>query len=341
MIKLFTVAVLALLTSQAMYLPSANASDVELRFATLTSISKAPPGVVAETHNLFEKEGVHVKMKLFTSGKAAVESLASGQFDIAMIGDIPALALLGQGYPGKIIAAGLGGPKRQSVLVKRDSPYKTVEDLKGKRIGLTKGSTDDIALGATFKKHNIKWSDVTVVNLRPPAKAAALETGAVDAVEGWEPVPAIIVTKGIGRRLFSADGDIPDIVGVIVASDKILREHPDAVVRFLRAIHGGASYARAHPDEMVDLLSKRLGLDRKILIDAIPTQWWYVEVFSDTISDWQRSADLLFGLKRLASRPDVAGLVDLSYLSKALGKKYPRGESAADVMKYPTVSITQ
>lgn len=84
MIKLFTIAVLALLTSQAMYVSSANALDVELRFATLTSISKAPPGVVAEARNLFEKEGVRVKMKLFTSGKAAVESLASGRFDIAI-----------------------------------------------------------------------------------------------------------------------------------------------------------------------------------------------------------------------------------------------------------------
>lgn len=339
--KTLHIAALLSLITITFLIAQAKAGERPIRFATLTSISKAPPGLVAQQKHLFKKEHVPVEIKLFTSGKSAVEALASGQFDIAMIGDIPALALLGHGYPGKIIAAGLGGPKRQALLVKVNSPYQSVSDLKGKRIGLTKGSTDDIALEATFKKHNMDMSDVSIINLRPPAKAAALETNNVDAVEAWEPVPALIVTKGIGRRLFTADGDIPDIVGVIIASNDVLKHHPEEVVRFLRAIHEGAQYARSHPDEMVTLLSKRLKLNRKVLIDAIPTQWWYVEVFSDTISDWQRSADLLTRLNRIPSHLNVKDVVDLSYLSKATGKDYPRAEEAGQVMRYPRVSVNR
>lgn len=328
------------LLTLALLLPgSATAEEVTIRFASLTSISKAPPGLVAEAKGFFEKHGVKVEMKLFTSGRAAIEAIAAGQFDIGMFGDIPALALLGQGFDGKIIAAGLGGPKRQALTVPADSKYTSLEDLKGKRIGLTKGSTDEIALEATMKKHGMKWSDFEVVNLRPPAKATTLKTGNVDAIEAWEPVPSLIVVNGIGRRLLTADGDIPDIVGVTVASGKILKEHPEAVVSFLKALHEGAQYAQANADEMVGFLAEKLKVQRPVLVEAIPTQWWYVEIFSDTYGNWQTSADLIHRLGRIKQPLKIESLVDVSFLSKALGKSYPLADSAPSVMKYPEVTV--
>jgi sulfonate transport system substrate-binding protein len=319
----------------------AVAKDVTLRFATLTSISKAPPGLVAEAKGYFKKYGVNVEMKLFPSGRAAIEALAAGQFDIGMFGDIPALSLLAQGYDGKIIAAGLGGPKRQALTVPVGSKYQNLADLKGKRIGLTKGSTDEIALEATMKKQGIKWSDFKTVNLAPPAKPTALKLGNVDAIEAWEPTPAIIVVNKIGRRLLTADGDIPDIVGITLASGKVLKEHPEAIVNFLKALHEGAQYAQGHADEMVDFLAGKLRVDRPILIDAIPTQWWYVQIFSDTYSNWQKSADLIYRLGRIKKPIKVETLVDTSFLSKALGKSYPLKQSAPQAMEYPRITTKE
>lgn len=328
------------LLALAMLWPGAAAAqDVTIRFASLTSISKAPPGLVAEAKGYFKKHGVNVEMKLFPSGRAAIEAIAAGQFDIGMFGDIPALALLGQGWDGKIIAAGLGGPKRQALTVRLDSKYTSLKDLKGKRIGLTKGSTDEIALEATMKKAGMTWDDFTVVNLRPPAKATTLETGDVDAVEAWEPVPSLIVVNKIGKRLLTADGDIPDIVGVTVASAKVLKDHPEAVVNFLKALHEGAQYAQNHPDEMVGFLAEKLKIKRPVLVEAIPTQWWYIEIFSDTYGNWQTSADLIHKLGRIKQPLKIEGLVDTSFLTKALGKGYPLKESSPSVMKYPEVTV--
>lgn len=328
------------LLALAMLLPGhAMAEEATIRFASLTSISKAPPGLVAEAKGYFKKHGVKVEMKLFTSGRAAIEAIAAGQFDIGMFGDIPALALLGQGFDGRIIAAGLGGPKRQALTVPVGSKYTSLKDLKGKRIGLTKGSTDEIALEATMKKHGLKWSDFTVVNLRPPAKATTLKTGNVDAIEAWEPVPSLIVVNGIGKRLLTADGDIPDIVGVTVASGTVLKQHPEAVVSFLKALHEGAQYAQSHPDEMVGFLAEKLKVKRPVLVEAIPTQWWYIEVFSDTYANWQTSADLIHRLGRIKQPLKIESLVDVSFLSKALGNSYPLKDAAPSVMKYPKVTV--
>ncbi|MBI4587698.1 MAG: aliphatic sulfonate ABC transporter substrate-binding protein [Candidatus Rokubacteria bacterium] len=323
------------------FLAEADAQQPVVRFATLTSISKAPPAVVAEKRGLFDKHGVKVEMKLFAEGRVAIEALAAGQFDIGMFGDIPGLALLARGYPGKIIAAGLGGPARQAVLVRKDAPYQRLEDLKGKKLGLTKGSTDELALEASFTKRGLRWDDFTVIDLKQGEKATALQLGHVDVVEAFEPVPAIIVTKGIGRRLLTAHGEIPDIIGVIIASTKFLESHPGEVVKFLRALHEGAQWAHAYPNEMVDLLHKELKVDRPVLIDSIPRQWWYVEVFSHTLEDWQRAADLLLRLKRVAAPLDVKGLVEFKFLAEALGKKYPLGVAAADVLRYPNVTVRE
>jgi len=317
-----------------------NAETV-IRYATLTSINKAPAALVAQSKGFFEKHGVKVEMKLFPSGRTAIEAMAAGQFDIGMFGDIPGLALLLQGYPGKIVAAGLGGPARQVLTVPVDSNHQSLKDLKGKRIGLTKNSTDEIALEATMRKQGLQWSDFQVINLQPSEKATALKTGGVDAIEAWEPVPSIIVVNKIGRRLLSADGDIPDIVGVTIASEKILKENADAVIRFLRALHEGAVYAQAHPDEMVDLLANELKVNREVLIQAIPTQWWYIELFGDTFGNWQRSADFMRRIKRVSQPFDVRALVDSSYLAKALGKSYPLKEPASQAIKYPVVTVKQ
>lgn len=315
----------------------AQGNHAVIRFATLTSISKAPPGLAAKKEGFFKTNHVKVHMKLFTSGKSAVEALAAGQYDIAMIGGIPALALLGRGFDGKIIAAGNGGPKRQAIVVRKGAPYKSITDLRGKTIGLTEGSTDVIALGATLKAHGMSWSAIKQINMSPPAKASALATGNVDAIEAWEPVPSIIVTKGIGRRLCTAQGYVPDIVGVVIANDKLLKSHPKRVVRFLRALHEGAVYARKHPSAIVPLLVQSLKLKKQVVMQAIPTQWWYVEVYKDTIGDWQRSADLLLKVKALSSPLHVEKYVDLRLLDKALGKQFPLNKDASEVMKYPTL----
>lgn len=312
-----------------------------IRFATLTSVNKAPPGLVAQERGLFKRAGVNVQMKLFTTGRSAIEALAAGQYDIGMFGDIPALALLAHGYKGKIIAAGLGGPKRQALVVRRESHITSLKELVGKRIGLTEGSSDDMALQASIEKRGLKWSDFKFVNLPPPAKLVALKTRQVDAIEAWEPVPSIIVVKGVGRRLLTANGDIPDIVGVTIASDSILQAHPKLVERFLKALHEGAVYAREHPKQMVGLLSKRLGLSKKILIQAIPTQWWYVEPYADTVGDWQRSADFMYREGRIKQRLNVHSMVDFSYIAKATGRQFPLKERASQALRYPSLAGTQ
>lgn len=333
-LRLVVVAALAVVATGAR-------AETTIRFATLTSISKAPPVVAAEAKGFFTKNGVKVEAKLFSAGRVANEGMASGQFDIGMFGDIPGLSLLGQGFPGKIIAAGLGGPARESVLVKTDSPYKTLADLKGKRLAITKGSTNEMVMEGIMTKLGMKWADFQLVNMNPPEKATALQLGQVDAVVAWEPVPAVIATKGIGRRIVSGEGYIDDNLGVVIANEAILKKAPDAVVRFLRGLHEGAAYAQSHPDEMVGLLADKLKVGRPVLIDAIPSQWWYVEIYADTLANWQKTADFLFAQKRVKEKMDVAKLVDQTHLSKALGKKYPLAKSAKTVMKYPVVTVKQ
>jgi len=321
--------------------PAPSSAETVIRFATLTSINKSPPGIVAEEKGLFQKHGVKVQMKLFAAGRSAIEAMAADQFDIGMFGDIPGLSLLARGYPGKIIASGLGGPARQALVVPVNSTYRSLQDLKGKRIGLTKNSTDEIALEATMRKSGLNWSDFVVVNLQPSEKASVLMTGGVEAIEAWEPVPSIIVDRGIGRRLLTADGDIPDIPGVVIASTKILKDDPEAVIRFLKALHEGAVYAQNHPDELVGLLAAKLNLKRSVLIQAIPTQWWSIEAFSDTVHNWQRSADLLHRTKGVDKPFQAVAFADFSYLSKGLGKSYPLKQQAGQAIRYPIVTLKE
>lgn len=319
-------------------LVSASYAQTTVRVVGLTSISKAPPLVVAQAKGLYDKAGVKVEQKLIAEGRVAIEGLAAGQFDIGMFGDIPGLSLLARGFPGKVVAAGLGGPAREAVLVRNDSSYKSLRELKGKKIGLTRGSTNELVFEAILKKEGLSWEDFNIVNLRHEDKPQALQLGQVDATIAWEPGPAIVVVKGIGRRLVTGDGYMDDNLGVLIASDDILKRDPDAVIRFLRALHEASVYAHTYPDEMVELLAERLKLDKAVLVQAIPTQWWYIEVFADTLPNWQLTVDLLTKLKRSDKPLQLSEVTNFSYLSKALNKTYPLKQKARDVIRYPVVS---
>ncbi|HVG52550.1 MAG TPA: ABC transporter substrate-binding protein, partial [Xanthobacteraceae bacterium] len=85
-----------------------------------------------------------------------------------------------------------------------DSPIRKVTDLKGKRVGLTKGSSAHNVTIATLEKFGLSFGDITPVYLAPPDAAAAFMRGSIDAWAIWDPYYAIGEIKGKGRVLIEA-----------------------------------------------------------------------------------------------------------------------------------------
>ena len=175
--------------------------------------------------------GYTVTWKEFPGGPQLLEGVKVGEVDFAHSGEAPPIFAQAAGTPLLYIGFVPDGPKSEAILVQKDSPIKTVADLKGKKIGLNKGSNVHYLLVRALDKAGLKYTDVELVFLPPADGRAAFEKGAVDAWVIWEPYRTA-AEMSLGARTL-ADG-----TGLVLNNDFFFVAKP---------------FAQAHP-QMIDVV---------------------------------------------------------------------------------------
>jgi sulfonate transport system substrate-binding protein len=146
------------------------------------------------------------------SGPQLLEGLNTGVVDFGHSGDAPPIFAQAAGGQFLYIGYAPDSPKSEAILVQKDSTIKTVADLKGKKIGLNKGSNVQYFLVRALAKAGLKYTDVELVFLPPAGGRAAFEKGAIDAWAIWEPYRTAAETALSARTL--TDG-----VGLVANND--------------------------------------------------------------------------------------------------------------------------
>jgi sulfonate transport system substrate-binding protein len=148
--------------------------------------------------------GYTVTWKEFPSGPQLLEGIKAGAIDFAHSGDAPPIFAQAAGAPLLYIGHEPAAPKGEAIIVPKDSPIKTVADLKGKKIALNKGSNVHYLLVRALDKAGLKYTDVELVYLPPAGGRTAFEKGDVDAWVIWEPYRTTAEMSSGARTL--ADG---------------------------------------------------------------------------------------------------------------------------------------
>src|SRR5213592_3777714 len=148
--------------------------------------------------------GYKVVWTEFPSGPPLLEAVNVGAIDFGNTGEAPPIFAQAAGAPIQYVAYEPPAPKGEAILVPKDSPLKSVADLKGKKIALNKGSNVHYLLVKALQRSGVKYTDVQTVFLPPADARAAFERGAVDAWVIWDPFLAA-AEKQLGARVL-ADG---------------------------------------------------------------------------------------------------------------------------------------
>jgi sulfonate transport system substrate-binding protein len=151
----------------------------------------------------FAPEGIAVKWVEFSSGPPMLEAMNVGSIDYGAVGDSPPVFAQSAGA-AVVYAAGQPITNGQGILVQSNSPIRTIADLKGKRVGFTKGSSAHNIVVQTLEKAGLGYGDITPVYLTPPDAGPAFANGSIDAWAIWDPYFAIGETKQNGRILVNA-----------------------------------------------------------------------------------------------------------------------------------------
>jgi sulfonate transport system substrate-binding protein len=240
----------------------------ELRIAT-QPIPLYAPIFVAEHKQWLRDEiagtgAPEVKWASFAAGPPINESFAAGQQDIGFLGDTPALIGRAAGIDTRIVGISAAGPTALAVVVAANSPIRTAADLKGKKVGVTKGSYAHHLLALVLGTAGLKLSDVQQINLPNADVAATLVAGDIDAGAVWEPVLSKFEQQGSIRVLADGTG-IKQGVLVIIAAEDFIKRKPEQLRAVLRAYQRGAEFIRTNPQEAARLISADVKLPPDLL----------------------------------------------------------------------------
>ena len=258
--------------------------------------------------------GVKVTWTEFTAGPVQLEALNVGSIDFGDVGEAPPIFAQAAGAPLVYVGATVPRPALEAVVVPKDSPIRSVADLKGKRVAYNKGSNVQYFLVKLLQKHGLQFSDVQSVYLAPADARAAFERGAVDAWVIWDPFLAA-AQKTLQARLLADATGVVNNRGYYFSSRDFATKNTDVLRIALQEINGIDAWVGHNKEAAATELSKVLGLDTSITsLYVNRVRFGVAPVTRDILAEQQEIADTFHTLKLIPKKLNLlhAAPVDLS-----------------------------
>jgi sulfonate transport system substrate-binding protein len=240
----------AMMALAALIPGSASAADA-LKEIRLDWATYNPVSMILKQNGLLEKEfakdGIKIVWVQSAGSNKALEFLNAGSIDFGSTAGSAALVARINGNPIKSIYV-YSRPEWTALVTTKDSPIKTVADLRGKRVAVTRGTDPHIFLVRALLAAGLSEKDITPVLLQHADGKTALIRGDVDAWAGLDPMMAQAEIED-GARLFFRKAEA-NTWGILNVREQFLKEHPDAVRRVLATYEEARKYALANYDEL-------------------------------------------------------------------------------------------
>jgi len=252
-----------------------TAKEVRLDFAYYS-----PPSLVLKKFGWLEQElqadNVPVKWVLSQGSNRALEFLNGGGIDFGSTAGLAAVLSKANGNPIKGIYI-FSRPEWTALLVPKDSPIRSIRDLKGKKVAATKGTDPFLFLLRGLHAEGLQKSDIEHVSLQHADGRAALEQGRVDAWAGLDPLMAASELEAGSRAIYRNVAF--NTYGVLNTTEKFARDNPEYVRKVIAAYEKARKWIIANPEETARLLAEeaklslpvaRLQLSRNDLRHPVP-----------------------------------------------------------------------
>jgi len=247
--------------------PGANGLEKSSLTVAIQPSVDAAPYWMAQDLGYFEAEGLHVKMTLAANPGASRDKAISGEADLSELTYPTFFLAVKGGAELRLVADGTAARPKSNVLITvPNSPVKSVNDLPGKRIGITSNSsTSQLLTQEVMTAHGLDYKKVNWVQLGLRDMAAALKNNQIDAAYQPEPY-ATAAARTVGASAFidvagrgTSTEDFP-VLGY-VATRKWTEENPKTMAAFQRAMLKASLDAEANRARWEPLVVKYATVD--------------------------------------------------------------------------------
>ncbi|SDG39189.1 aliphatic sulfonate ABC transporter substrate-binding protein [Phytopseudomonas seleniipraecipitans] len=241
-------------------------------------------------------QDIQVSWHEFPNGQPLLEALNVGNIDLsADVADTVPVFAQAAGADLAYFAQEAPSPSAQAIIVRKDSQIKTLADLKGKKIAVTKAAGVHYLLIAALQQAGLKFSDIETAYLTPADGRAAFENNRVDAWITWEPflsgaeqqLPTRILADGKGLASYQR---------YYLTSATFAESHPQVLQTVLTELVKTGDWLRANPRQAAEILSPLWGnLDPAIVEQANAKRSYEVRLVQpNSLSEQQKIADAFF-----------------------------------------------
>ncbi len=278
------------------------------------------PLFLAVEKGYFTEVGLEVEPIRFEAPNQLIDALLNGQIDLGAPGAATGITMIAESkQPGSFkIFAGNGSDENhitESIIVKKNSTIGSINDLKGKKVGIFPGIQWRTISKEIFAKNNLSTdTDVTLVELAIPLQVQALESGQVDAVIALEPVVTIATSKGIAKVLVPSPAmkyiAAPFYGGVGNISTTFLNQSPDTTRKVVAVFKKATEEINADPDSARVFLKGYTPLDADLSkIVTLPFFKMYTDFSAQDISAIQKFVDIFYENKIIETKVDVENVI--------------------------------
>jgi len=256
-ILLFLLSIIALALSFSAKLPSIGEQSNPIKIG-INEWAGYDPFILANKTNLFQKSGVSVEVKRYTSATLEMEAIKQGEIDGAGFTLDEAFALTASGFKGKIVLLvdySMGG---DMLIGQKEVPH--ISMLEGKTVGYEGSIVGEFLLQRALKTHRLRSNDITLVEVNAADWLSAFQKNEVDALVCFNPVATKLLDQHSGNILFSS-ADIPfEIIDVLIFSESFYKENTAAISNVLAGWFDAIAYIDNRLDEAAHIISTEKGI---------------------------------------------------------------------------------
>ena len=295
----------AVLASGAAFLTAPGAGRAQAPFTIKMGALKLIHSIAPHFYDRFTPAGYKVEVVPFESPTECKNGVVTQSVDFGVFGIAAAILGASAREPLNVIASCCN--KGMAVIAKKDSSIAAIKDLKGKKVAIWPGSTQEVFILERLRMEGMTIKDIEPVRISFSEMHLALARGDVEAYVGAEPAPGVSISSGVGKLVEYPYSTPMGSLNMVFGAHSYAVSNRPALVKVILETHRKASeFAMANPDEMIAMAVAKLGQKREALLVSVPNVELNWKMTPEMIQASKTYADHMLALKQIKALPDFA-----------------------------------
>ena len=301
------------LAASAAALPAASlnafAADRTIKVGTLKLIH----GITPYFYEKFAPAGVKVQVVPFESPTDGKNAVVTGTVDFGIYGLAAATLGAANGEPVVVVAAACN--RGMAVVAGVKSGINSIKDLKGKRVAIWPGSTQEVVILDRLSAEGMTINDIKSMRVSFSDMASALERGDIDAYVGAEPAAGISLAKGIGKIVeYPYSTPTGSLNMVLSTRRELTKTEPEFVKSFLKMHRASSEYAMSNRDAFIEMAMQKLGQPRPSIEKAAPNVELTWNIDDKFLTQAHYYGTQMLAKKQIRQLPDYKTFIDPTFV---------------------------